>query len=287
MPQLIDRPETNRFIGLFVGESGSGKTAAEASFPKPIHFDDFDGRIGGAQGCKWLDLSGIDYDYYPPKQPGTIQKLNARLASLMNVSALAPVLQLPSTHVTDSITNMTFAFLCQAMGLTHKQGARDEKRGRYIGGGGGAEGGPIAMAGPEDYGLEAQATYDYIAFLKSLPIPNIIISAHIIDRYGKPIGPDGEELTYADSIVVGHKLSIRDKIAENIKSHFDHVFKFERISDNLTSAERFYVTFRGGIARTSYSWLPSGRQDITGREFYSCMMSFRPLAQPEPKGETK
>ena len=130
------------------------------------------------------------------------------------------------------------------------------------------------MWGPEDYGLEAQATYDYIAFLKSLPIPNIIISAHIIDRYGKA-DPDN---AYSESVVIGEKLSIRDKISENIKSHFDHLFKFERNADG--GQEKFYVTFRGGIARSSYSWLPFGRQDITGKDFYQFMMSFKPKETP-------
>ena len=270
MPQLSDRSETNRFIGLFVGESGSGKTVAEASFPKPIHFDDFDGRINGAQSLPWLNTGGIDYDYYPPKQRGLIPNLNKRLEGMLNAASLIPaIMQLPTTHVTDSITNMTYAFLCQAIPLTHKMGAsRGDSTGKFIGGGP-QDGGPIAMAGPEDYGLEATATYDYIAFLKSLPIPNIIISAHIIDKYGKsdPNNP------FSENVVVGEKLSIRDKIAENIKSHFDHVFKFERTA---VGSERFYVTFRGGIARSSYSWLPFGRQDITNKPFYDFMMGFKP-----------
>ena len=271
MPQLSERSETNRFIGLFVGESGSGKTAAAASFPKPIHFDDFDGRIGGAQGLQWLpNLTGIDYDYYPPKQPGLIPKLNSRLESMLNASIVQTreLIQLPTTHVTDSLTNMTYAFVCQALSLTHKPG----EKGKFIGD---AKNGVIAMPGPEDYGLEAQATYDYIAFLKSLPIPNVIMSAHIIDRYGKadPSNP------FADSVVIGEKLSIRDKISENIKSHFDHVFKFERITTG--NLEKFYITFRGGIARSSYSWLPSGRQDITNQHFFSYMMKFLPKSPSE------
>jgi AAA domain-containing protein len=271
MPQLADRSETNRFIGLLAGESGSGKSVAAASFPKPIHFDDFDGRISGVQGAKWIDTKGIDYDYYPPKQSGLIPKLNARLQSMLNAAALIPaVMQLPTTHVADSLTNMTYAFLCQALPLTHGSG----DRGRWIGGKDPKD--AIAMAGPEDYGLEAQATYDYIAFLKSLPIPNVIVSAHIIDRYGKadPNNP------YSENVVIGEKLSIRDKISENIKSHFDHIFKFERIAEG---SERFYVTFKGGIARTSFSWLPFGRQDITGKDFYKFMMSFKPAPQESSK----
>ena len=75
MPKLIDRVPENRFISLFVGRSGTGKTVAEASFPKPIDFEDFDGRIGGAQ-VPWLDLKDINYTYYPPKQEGIVKKIN-------------------------------------------------------------------------------------------------------------------------------------------------------------------------------------------------------------------
>ena len=63
---------------------------------------------------------------------------------------------------------------------------------------------------------------------------------------------------------------LRDKIGENIKTHFDHIFKFER--QTINGQDKFFVTFRGDIARTSYSQLPSGRQDITGKNFYEYLM---------------
>jgi hypothetical protein len=269
MPKLIDRKQEQRFFGLFVGRHHSGKTVAAASFPKPIDFEDFDGRIGGAQ-VPWLDLTNIDYTYWPPKAPDLIGKLNAKLDLLLTQAQLdgaSQIVKLPKTHVTDSITNQTYAFLCQALGLTHMKAVDDDEKkkrraGRWIG--------STAMAGPEDYGLQAQATYDYIAFLKSLPIQNVIISGHLVDMYGFDKDEEGVEMPYAPRVITGQKLSITDKIGENIQTHFDHVFRFERdIND------KFFVYFRGGIACTSYSWLPPGRHEWTGKPFYEFMMSFK------------
>lgn len=185
---------------------------------------------------------------------GLIPTLNKKLEALMIMAKNNQ--SIPTTYITDSLTNMNYAFICQALPLTH--GDPKNQKGKWLG--------AISMPGPEDYGLEAQACYDYIAYLKSLPIPNVIVSAHIIDRYGKADPTN----SYSESVVIGEKLSIRDKIGENIKTHFDHIFKFERV--NINGADKFYVTFRGEIARTSYSQLPNGRYDITGKHFYNELM---------------
>jgi hypothetical protein len=178
-------------------------------------------------------------------------------------------LSLPKTHVTDSVTNECYAFLSQAIALTHMKETEDgkgkRKAGRWIG--------PVQMAGQEDYGLESQGMSDYISFLKSLPIQNVILSAHLIDQYGFDKDEEGNDLVYQPRIVTGQKLSIRDKIGENIQTHFDHIFKFER--EFLKGEDHFFVTFRGGIACTSYAWLPYGRHDWTKKPFYEFIMSFR------------
>lgn len=267
MPKLIDRKDDQRFFAMFVGRHHSGKTVAEASFPKPIDFQDFDGRIAGAQ-VPWLDMKDISYTYWPPRQKNLIQDLNKYLEDLLALSQLQTPggsIRLPKTHVTDSITNQCYSFICQAIGLTHTNENGSGKRGRWIG--------PVQMAGIEDYGLEAQAVSDYVSFLKSLPIQNVIISAHLIDQYGFAKDEDGDDLPFAPKVVVGQKLSIRDKIGENIQTSFDHIFKFER--ETVGKEDKFYVTFRGGIACTSYSWLPFGRQEWTKRPFYEFMMSFK------------
>ena len=248
MPKASDLSPDSRFVGLFVGRSGSGKTVAACSFPGPIHVNDFDGRIRGILGAPWIDKSNITYDYFPPKGDGLIPEINKKL-EVIAIQGKVGQLTL-KTLITDSLTSQNFAFLCQSIPLTHNNG-----KGKWLG--------PISMPGPEDYGLEAQACYDYMAYLKSIPIPNIITSAHIVDRYGKADPTNA----FSESIVIGSKLSVRDKIGENVQTHFDHVFFFEEIND------KFYVTFHGsGIARTSYVGLPNGRFDITGKSFYEELM---------------
>jgi hypothetical protein len=237
-----------------VGRSGSGKTVAEASFPGDKHFMDFDGRIGGLDGVDWIDRDKITYDYYPPRDKQLIGNINKKLDAWLVASSVGQ--HIPETLVTDSITSETYAYLCQSIPLTH-----NGQSGKWLG--------PVAMAGPADYGLEAQATYDYMSFLRSLPINNIIVSAHYVDRYGKA----DQSNPYSENIVIGKKLSVRDKIGENIQIYFDHIMEFER--EVVNDEERFYVTFRGDLARTSFSWLPAGKHDITGKNFYEFMISFK------------
>lgn len=255
-------PET-RFFALFVGESGSGKTVAEASFAQcgKLQCNDFDGRIRGILGAPWLTeeiKKNIQYDSFPPKMDGLIERLNQNFEVMM-INARTGKLDI-TTHLTDSITSMNQAFISQAKVLTHP--GKPGEKGKWLG--------AISMAGPEDYGLEATACSDYISSLKSLQIPNVIVSAHIIDKYGKLPDSEGKINSYSESVVIGEKLSIRDKIGENIKIHFDHIFKFDRITIN--GKDKFYVTFRGDIARTSYSQLPDGKYDITDKDFYKELM---------------
>jgi len=258
MPKVSEIQPDARFTGLFIGHSKSGKTVAEGSFPGPQHFMDFDGRIRGLFDIPWIDKSQMTYDYFPPRKPGLIPELNKKLETWMVAGAIASVCDtLPKTLVTDSITSQNYAFLCQSIPLTH---SKDGDKGKWIG--------PMAMAGPEDYGLEAQACYDYISYIRSLPIRNIIVSAHLVDRYGK-LNPSDK---YSASVVIGEKLSIRDKIGENIGIYFDHVFKFEK--EMIGGEDHYFVTFRGDICSSAYSQLPYGRIDITGKNFYEVMMSY-------------
>lgn len=262
MPKAIDLTPDFRFMGLFVGESGTGKTVAAASFPKPVEFLDFDGRIRGLLGASWIDRKEINYEFFPPKDLGIVDKVNKKLeyyeiAKSMNQSV-------PISLVLDSLTSECFAMVQQSLSLTHKTGGKDQKKvGRYLG--------SIAMTGPEDYGFEAQATYQIMSFLRTLPIPNIIVSAHIIKKWGK-LDPDNP---YADSVIIGEQLSVRDKIGENIQIYFDHVFRFYR------RGNEHFVKFKGDLARTSYADLPEGEHNITGKNFYEFMMSHikRPVVE--------
>lgn len=263
MPKLEDLVPEQRFVGLFVGPSGSGKTCAEISFRisgnnNPIEVIDFDGRIGGALGATWITKdhkSLITYNYYPPRDKSFIDKINQKLEAILIAGNVGQVV--PQTLILDSLTSETFAALSFSMPLTHKAG----EKGKFIG--------PVQMAGPEDYGVESTVTYSILSFLRSVRVNNIIVSAHVVPTYSK-LDPNDP---YSPSVESGEKLSLRDKISANVGIYFDHVFRFDKRM--IGDKEHFYVRFRGDLARTSYPWLPEGEHDITGKNFYEFMYSFR------------
>lgn len=252
MPLAINLTPEKRFFGLFVGEKSSGKTVAEASFTKPIDFLDFDGRIRGLLGAPWINLEGISHEYFPPKEPGLIERLDKKLELYNTMFKMGQ--PLPKTIVLDSLTSECAAFIMQSIPLTHMGG-----KGKVLG--------TLNMAGPEDYGFEATAAYNVMAFLKSIPVENIIMSAHIVPTFGKadPSNP------YSETVQVGEKLSVRDKIGANMQIHFDHVFRFGR--RETAGRMQFYVKFWSEIACTSFPNMPMGEVDITGKNFYETMMS--------------
>lgn len=266
---------TDRFLALFVGPKHCGKTVAACSFLDPnssnyVEVLDFDGRIRGINGAPWIDKKRVRYTYYPPKvtatQTPTYIKINTDMEALLVKCTIGQ--NDIETLVGDSLTAETFAMLCDAIPLTHK-GEHDKVRGKHIG--------VLNMAGPEDYGFEATATYNLLAFFRSLPIKNIILTAHVVDKYGKADPND----PFSETVVTGEKLSLRDKISTNISIYFDHIFRFDRRM--YGSEERFYVTFRSNIACTSYAKLPTGEVDITGKSFQDVLKGYI----NKPTGEVK
>ena len=261
MPSASSLTPDSRFMGLFVGPKHSGKTAAAASFYFPdnsqnVLFEEFDGRIRGLLGCPWLDLKRIEYNYFPPFSGENRKTVMERLNAELDVLQIKCRKDNPyTTLVLDSLTSMTACFIADSVPLTHAGG-----KGKSLG--------TLNMAGPEDYGFEATATSQVMAFLRSVPIKNVIVIAHVVDRFGKA-NPDD---SYSESIVVGEKLSIRDKIAANSMIYFDHIFRFNRKMQG--NKERFYVRFKSDFACTSFQSMPDGEIEITGKPFYPLMLSY-------------
>jgi len=261
MPCAATLKPENRFKALFVGSKHSGKTVAACSFKKDpakrLKVLDFDGRITGLLGAPWIDRSRIDYEYYPPRVGNNQKPMYTRINDDMEAMLVQTNMsQSPYEGViADSLTAETFGLLCDSVPMTHAN-----NKGKKIG--------VMNMAGPEDYGFEAQGTYNLMAFLRSLPIPFVIVTAHVVDKFGK-LKPDDP---FSESVVVGEKLSIRDKIGTNIGIYFDHIFRFDR--KVLYGKEKFTVQFRSAIACTSFSQLPEGEIDITGKSFQDVLNGF-------------
>lgn len=250
-------------FSLFIGRTGSGKSAAAYSYPKPMKIIDLDGRVRGGLNVpwNWEEREGIEFDYIPPKgKPGVtvFEQLNTMFEILLvqTQSGQCPY----KTLILDSITWQTIDLLLDAIPLTH---GRTNAPGKMLG--------KLAMAGPEDYGFQAQGTYQIIAFLKSLNIPNIIVTAHLTNKYGKDPNAD----KYAPNIIVGEQLSLTDKLAENVPSSFDNIFKFSK--DDTGSSLRFSFSANGELARSSYP-ISYGEIDITGKNFYKGLMKMAGVA---------
>ena len=255
MPHADELTPEDKMMVLCIGPSGSGKTGFECSVNDEETYNfDFDGRIRGLMGCPWVDKKKVTYDSYPPRRPNLLTLVDQKCESFL-ISAQNGQMMYKNI-VLDSLTSETFAMLSQAIQLTHNPGGKgDKKTGKYIG--------TTAMADPGDYGFEATNTYNILSCLRSIPGVNVFVSAHVVKEYGKTNSDD----PYSPSIVIGEKLSLRDKISENIQIYFDHIWQFKKTEEN--DGIHHWVKFRGEIARTAFSELPDGWVDFTrksGRE---------------------
>lgn len=241
----------DRFIGLFIGRSGSGKKAAACTFPHPIKYLDFDGRIRGLLGCPWIERKGIDYKFYPPRSPqgsSVFKTLNDDL-EVMQIQANTG--QLPfKTLILASLTGESIAFLNEAVPLTH-----NASKGKKIG--------ILNMAGPEDYGFQSTAMHGVMSFLRSLPYVNIIVTAHIIPRFGKPPGDDNQ---YAEKVEIGERLALTDKLSETMPAFFDNIIRFSKVENGDKTL--YFARFRGDMPRTTFASLPDGDVNVTGTNFW-------------------
>lgn len=249
--KLMETPES-RFVGLFIGRSKGGKSTAAYSFPKPLKVLDLDGRIRGGLSNTWIDAKGIDYEIYPPRgQMATYVKLNKDLETLMIQQ------QVPGTGyktlVLDSITFEAIALLQDAIPLTHDKPGK----GKYMG--------ELQMAGPDAYGFQSQAIWSVMSYLKSLSIKNIIVTAHIVPKYGKAPGAN----EYAPNVIVGEQLLLTDKLAESIPACFDHTYRFTRVENGPRT--QFFVKTDGEIEASAFMNLPK-EADVTGKSFYDWMI---------------
>ena len=273
MPSAINIKPDTRSMNLFIGRSGSGKSAAAYSYPQPLHVLDLDGRIRGGL-VPWVERKGISYDYFPskPEKGSVFDLLNAyfekeRILLKNGQSDL-------QTLVLDSATWQAIDLLLDAIPLTHaaasKEKEKEKEKGRSIG--------SMLMAGPSDYSFQSTGLYQTIAFLRSLPIKNIICTAHIVNRWGKRKDADGKVLDpYGPSEIIGEQLVLTDKLAESLPSSFDNVFRFEKVDNGYE--ERFYVEGRGELARNTYG-MTYGRKDITNKSFYDFLMEGVKSQQP-------
>jgi hypothetical protein len=258
MPKLSEIKPDTRLFAMFVGDSSGGKTCAELSLPTPGILFDIDMRVrGGLAAKKWLPPDVLDkweVKMYPPKL-GSMDKLFDDLTNI-TYQLDQGVCKYKSILV-DSSTSIARNFIEDATNLTNPSDKSQLIKGKNFGT-------RVKIAGPGHYQYELSGMADILNLLRAMPI-NVILSGHIIPKYGKPPG-DGNE--YAENVVVGEQLALREKVATNVIIYFDEVYRFGKTEQN-SGQNKHWVRFRDGdLARTSYDTLPNGKVDITGRSFY-------------------
>lgn len=257
MPSAESIQDDKRFVGLFVGRSGHGKSTAAYSFPHPIKVLDVDGRIRGGLACDWVVRKGIDYVPFPPVGDKYLWiQLNQEFETILTMIKANQFNY--QTLVLDSITFAAAGILLDTARMT-KAG---EKKGNVSGG--------LVLNDPGDYRMMYTSISSIMGFLKSLPIPNIIVTAHITPKWGKAAGADD----YDDNVIIGEQLLLPDKIAEVIPGNFDHVFKFRKHDGGAMQGIKYFFSANGDLARSAYNpRIPYGEQEIKG-SFYDQLMGY-------------
>lgn len=246
-----------RFFGLFLGRSGHGKSSAAASWPKSVIIDS-DMRIRGALAAIHGWNVNKDVMVEPVKPDEGWNQLENKLEVILNDIQKGKSDR--KTLVIDSST--TIAKLLRGEGMMLSGGSRnneytDPKTKIVIKS-------RLQIASPTAYGYEGNGMDELIDILKAIPGINVIFTAHITERYGKPPGSNNE---FAENVVIGEKITLRDKVAENLLIHFDEVYRFEALISE--GRMKYYVNFRSDLARTTFSKLPFKPVEITGKDFYS------------------
>lgn len=242
MPDINEYKDEQRIFALFCATSKSGKSTAAASFPKPYHQADFDLRFAGVKGAVdqgIIDGKGISYTQFNPTRG--LPALEKHLTDLENYYVIG---QFPyKSYEIASLTNLARLLVLASHGL---QG------GKTLGG--------LRISGPADFNFESSGTHQVFDKLRTFPC-HIIVSAHIVPKWGKSKGAP----EYAPQEVIGHRLSVRDNLGENVQTYFDNVFQFSR--EMRDEKLHYYVEFANDLAGNTWG-IPPGKFEITNKPFY-------------------
>lgn len=249
---------------LFMGTTGAGKSIAAASFPTPMYFASFDGRMGSvanfyrAHPELGVNLEAIEFDHFETFGP-FIDKLD-------ELERSCPY----KTLVIDPLTT-----LCSKI-ISYNIGFRKGIKGK----GAGKVRGKILFSGPEDYGAEISGMrqiLDNLEIIKMQQRVNIILTAHIVtvsyNSANKIKSEDGETVTSEQKT---ERLIVTEgrKLAPKIPLTFDEVYNFY-VESSFGRVEYKVRTYNDGdvIARTSFSGVP-GDIEWSHKNFYNLIKPY-------------
>lgn len=260
MPTL-EKIDYSKLFCLFKGEPGTRKSSAALSFPKPIYFFDFDGKIealGRPMQAWGIDPKEVHYDTY--------KDWNSAEQKLRAFQTKCPY----KTIVLDSITSCADAINRQTLKIKSGGGA-----GKTIAG--------IPVNSIEDFNAEDSALKELVAALKEIKAYhkiNIILIAHVIQKEQK--SADGKTHMSRTIVTAGKG------IAQKIPAYCSEIYHFNiKTSMDLSKGGQYSVlTVHTGddMARSS---LPIESEIIFGNDPLYEKWIAPAIKQMEAMNETK
>jgi hypothetical protein len=247
MPTLENVSPNPRIFALHVSESGDGKSDAAASYPGPFHQWDFDGRnealLSKVKPRGPLEPKDVSFTRFYPKNGYEPFQDELNILEMQRISRQFPY----GTCELASITSFNRALIVSSHNI---------QKGKMIG--------KLRMSGPGDFNFEVSGMAQLMDQLEIFPC-NVIVSAHIIDKWGKPDTGNPEKDQYAANEKIGEKIALRDQPGAVLPSMFSNVFRFSR--KVVSGQMKYYVNFATDLAKNSFG-IPPGEHDITGKMFY-------------------
>lgn len=267
MPGILDYKPDSRYVILFVGESGTAKTPSATTFPQPFHELDFDNRIGGVYQSlmngyiKGDKITYTSFDITAGWNPvgKELERINiAKLGYKQNPSMSPFPYQTLGCGSLSSLRRLIVNLALEKMPGHMKIGEPGDKF-------------PLVLGAPGDVKAEGNGIFQVLDYLFSMPC-NIIVTAHITQKYGKPKewyredGKPKDEYTFRPSEVIGEQITLSPNVAAEVVSKFNNVFKFQ--TRLVGGKVKYEVIFSDGdIAKNEFG-IPPGTYEFTGRPFF-------------------
>lgn len=220
MPKTSDIILGGNITAIFKGKTGTRKTCAAATFPGPIYFFDFDGRMDPVKKM-YGDRTDIEYDTFQPQDFVLVNKKWDRLINGLDKYR---------TVVFDSLT--TFADCALEFARNQRSGGKQ------------MIGGIIPASDISDFNIETSALTQLMYQLKRLSKQqgcHVILIAHVLEV-------NNTDIITKQNTVTRTLLTAGKKIAEKFPAVFNEVYHFETESPSSNAPPEVMIrTDNSGI----------------------------------------